>query len=76
MKKILLLSDTHGYIDDHIMEYVNESDEVWHAGDVGTIDVTDKISKILSSNSKKFITIPYIKNSLRRTKITTICNSC
>ena len=46
MKKILLLSDTHGYIDDHIMEYVNESDEVWHAGDVGTIDVTDKISKI------------------------------
>ena len=46
MKKILLLSDTHGYIDDHIMEYVNESDEVWHAGDVGSIDVTDKISKI------------------------------
>ena len=44
MKKILLLSDTHGYIDDHIMEYVNESDEVWHAGDIGSVEVTDTIS--------------------------------
>ena len=44
MKKILLLSDTHGYIDDHIMKYVNESDEVWHAGDIGSVAVTDTIS--------------------------------
>ena len=44
MKKILLLSDTHGYIDDHIMEYVNDSDEVWHAGDIGSFEVTDTIS--------------------------------
>ena len=44
MKKILLLSDTHGYIDDHIMEYVNHSDEVWHAGDIGSVEVTDTIA--------------------------------
>ena len=44
MKKILLLSDTHGYIDGHIMEYVNEADEVWHAGDIGSVEVTDTIS--------------------------------
>jgi putative phosphoesterase len=44
MKKILLLSDTHGYIDDHIMGYVNKSDEVWHAGDIGSVEVTDTIS--------------------------------
>ena len=44
MKKILLLSDTHGYIDDHMMKYVNESDEVWHAGDIGSVEVTDTIS--------------------------------
>jgi putative phosphoesterase len=44
MKKILLLSDTHGYIDDHIMGYVNEVDEVWHAGDIGSVEVTDTIS--------------------------------
>ena len=46
MKKILLLSDTHGYIDDHILKYVNESDEVWHAGDIGSIEVTNIISNI------------------------------
>ena len=46
MKKILLLSDTHGYIDDHIMEYVNVADEVWHAGDIGSVKVTDTISNI------------------------------
>ena len=46
MKKILLLSDTHGYIDKHIMEYVNEADEVWHAGDIGSVEVTDTISNI------------------------------
>ena len=46
MKKILLLSDTHGHVDDHIMKYVKESDEVWHAGDIGTPQVTDTISNL------------------------------
>ena len=46
MKKILLLSDTHGHVDDHIMRYVKESDEVWHAGDIGTTQVTDTISNL------------------------------
>ena len=44
MKKILLVSDTHGYIDDHMMKYVVDSDEVWHAGDIGSVEVTDTIS--------------------------------
>ena len=44
MKKILLLSDTHGHVDDHMLKYVKESDEVWHAGDIGTTQVTDTIS--------------------------------
>ena len=44
MKKILLLSDTHSYIDNHIMEYVNNVDEVWHAGDIGSVVVADRIS--------------------------------
>ena len=46
MKKILLLSDTHGHVDNHIMKYVKESDEVWHAGDIGTTQVTDTISNL------------------------------
>ncbi|UMB60191.1 metallophosphatase family protein [Lutibacter sp. A80] len=46
MKKILLLSDTHSYIDDTMLKYVKKADEVWHAGDIGDIKVTDIISKI------------------------------
>jgi len=46
MKKILLLSDTHGYIDPDIIKYVKQADEVWHAGDIGDLKVTDKIKKL------------------------------
>ena len=46
MKKILLLSDTHSYIDDAILKYVNMADEVWHAGDIGDLIVTDKIKTL------------------------------
>ena len=35
MKKILLLSDTHSHVDDTILKYVAQADEVWHAGDIG-----------------------------------------
>ena len=45
MKKILLLSDTHSHIDDTIMKYVRQADEVWHAGDIGDLHVTDAIKK-------------------------------
>lgn len=44
--KILLLSDTHGYVDDRILEYVFQADEVWHAGDIGSLSVTDTLQKI------------------------------
>ena len=43
MKKILLLSDTHSHIDDTILKYVAQADEVWHAGDIGDLAVTDAI---------------------------------
>lgn len=45
MKKILLLSDTHGHIDDTILKYVDQADEVWHAGDIGDLVVTDTLKK-------------------------------
>ncbi|MDD2986580.1 metallophosphoesterase family protein [Flavobacterium sp.] len=45
MKKILLLSDTHSFLDDKILKYVDQADEVWHAGDIGDLDVTDEIKK-------------------------------
>jgi putative phosphoesterase len=46
MKKILLLSDTHSHIDDTILKYVKLADEVWHAGDIGDLKVTDTIKKL------------------------------
>ena len=46
MKKILLLSDTHSYIDDQILKFVKLADEVWHAGDIGDLEVTDSIKKL------------------------------
>ncbi len=46
MKKILLLSDTHSHIDETILKYVRQADEVWHAGDIGDLVVTDTIKKL------------------------------
>lgn len=46
MKKILLLSDTHSYIDDQILKFVKLADEVWHAGDIGSLEVVDTIKKL------------------------------
>lgn len=46
MKKILLLSDTHGYMGEDIIKHVKKADEVWHAGDIGNLSVTDAIKKI------------------------------
>lgn len=37
MKKIGILSDTHGFIDDGIINFFKDCDEVWHAGDIGEI---------------------------------------
>lgn len=44
--KILLLSDTHSYIDKKILKYAAKADEVWHAGDIGDLNVTDELSKV------------------------------
>ena len=42
-KNILLLSDTHGYIDEKIVSYTIDVDEIWHAGDIGDISIIDKL---------------------------------
>lgn len=47
MKNILLISDTHSYLDKALIKYIEAADEVWHAGDIGNIEeVTDVIKKI------------------------------
>ena len=46
MKKILLLSDTHGHMDPTILKYAAQADEVWHAGDIGSLSVTDELEAL------------------------------
>ncbi len=46
MTKILLLSDTHGHMDDRILAYAGQADEIWHAGDIGTLRVSDALKAI------------------------------
>ncbi len=41
MKRIGLLSDTHGYLDPALGEFFSACDEVWHAGDIGTPEICD-----------------------------------
>jgi putative phosphoesterase len=43
MKKIGLLSDTHNYLDPKIYQYFADVDEIWHAGDIGDISITDEL---------------------------------
>ena len=43
MKKIGLLSDTHGYLHPRIKHHFKEVDEIWHAGDIGTLDLADEL---------------------------------
>jgi hypothetical protein len=43
MKRIGLLSDTHGYLDRGIQKHLKLCDEIWHAGDIGSIEVTDTL---------------------------------
>ena len=45
MTKILLLSDTHSFIDEKILNYCANADEVWHAGDIGSLEVTNQIAE-------------------------------
>ncbi|MFM1876993.1 MAG: hypothetical protein RL266_2730 [Bacteroidota bacterium] len=44
MKRIGLLSDTHGYLDQGIKKYFANCDEIWHAGDIGNVTVSDVLA--------------------------------
>jgi putative phosphoesterase len=46
MIKVGLISDTHSYLDPQVLEYFEDCDEIWHAGDFGTIEIADQLSEI------------------------------
>ncbi len=39
MKRIGLISDTHGYLDEKVIKHFEQCDEIWHGGDFGSLDV-------------------------------------
>jgi hypothetical protein len=43
MTRIGLLSDTHGLLDERIFEHFSNCDEVWHAGDWGSMEAVNKL---------------------------------
>ena len=50
MTRILLLSDSHSYIDERILEYAKNADEIWHCGDFGSMEVIEELEKIKPLN--------------------------
>jgi len=43
MKRIGLLSDTHGFLDDEYFDFLKDVDEIWHAGDIGSNEIADRL---------------------------------
>ena len=48
MKKIGILSDTHSYWDEKYLHYFEPCDEIWHAGDIGSVEVAEQYAAIVT----------------------------
>jgi putative phosphoesterase len=46
LKKILLISDSHGWLDEKLIKHIKNCDEVWHAGDIGNIKFCKNIESL------------------------------
>jgi putative phosphoesterase len=49
--KIGIISDTHNYLSKKTVKYLSECDEIWHAGDIGSIDILNKLHKISTTRA-------------------------
>lgn len=45
MQKIGLLSDTHNFFDDALRNFFKDVDVLWHAGDIGSVELLDELRK-------------------------------
>ena len=61
MKKIALLSDTHNSLDNRLFSHLSEVDEIWHAGDIGSLKITDTL--------KEYATIRAVYGNIDNAKI-------
>lgn len=46
MKRIGLISDTHGYLYEEVLTHFEMCDEIWHAGDIGSFEVSDRLAAV------------------------------
>lgn len=44
MKRIGLISDTHGYFDESVFRYFESCDEIWHGGDFGSAALAEQLA--------------------------------
>ncbi len=65
MKKIGLLSDTHSYLHPKIFNHFKDCDEIWHAGDIGSLEVIDALSA--------FKPLRAVYGNIDNHKIRTVC---
>ena len=61
MKKIGVISDTHSFWDDSFDKYFSNCDEIWHAGDIGNLKITDKLKKLQVFALKNLVSIKCYK---------------
>lgn len=45
LTRIGLISDTHSYLDEAVFDHFKQCDEVWHAGDFGSMEVIEKLRR-------------------------------
>jgi putative phosphoesterase len=53
LTRIGLISDTHNFLDPMVLEHFKNCDEIWHAGDFGTIEIADKLKSSLNNKNGK-----------------------
>ena len=66
MKRIGLISDTHGFLDDAVFEHFKNCDEIWHGGDFGTIEIVNQLKTGFEKNGLNFdLILLYFLNILK-----------
>ncbi|HEY5407781.1 MAG TPA: metallophosphoesterase family protein [Ginsengibacter sp.] len=51
MTKIGLISDTHHFLDSAVAEHFKNCDEIWHAGDFGSIEIANELARYQGTQS-------------------------
>lgn len=70
LTRIGLISDTHGYMDDRILHHLNECNEIWHAGDIGSIELVDQINEFGKNNNKQ---VRWVHGNIDDHKVRLVC---